>query len=123
VETTALRRPLPCLRREGTEPPIQQSRFDKGKAQGHFCPVPVATLPLFSLQRQIRQPHRLAQFLAALCPNAVVTKLDFQLILPRTANTTATLRGQPGACLQRPAPSHRKRYCNNGVALNFHSRL
>jgi peptide-methionine (R)-S-oxide reductase len=104
------------LRREGTEPPFS-SALNGEKRKGTFhCAG--CDLPLFSSTAKYDSGTGWPSFWQPL-PEAIATKLDFKLIVPRTEYHCRRCGGHQGHVFgDGPRPSG-KRYCNNGVALSF----
>jgi peptide-methionine (R)-S-oxide reductase len=55
-------------------------------------------------------------------PEAVGTKTDFKIVYPRTEYHCVRCGGHQGHVFDDGPQPTGKRYCNNGVALNFVSR-
>jgi peptide-methionine (R)-S-oxide reductase len=104
------------LRHEGTERPWT-SAFNTEKRTGTYqCAG--CELPLFAHSMKFDSGTGWPSFFAAL-PDALQTRTDFKMILPRTEYHCARCGGHQGHVFDDgPKPSG-KRYCNNGVALRF----
>lgn len=104
------------LRLEATEPPFS-SALNKEKRSGVYrCAG--CRLPLFASETKFESGTGWPSFWQPI-PEAVGTKVDFKLLVPRTEYHCRRCGGHQGHVFNDgPKPSG-LRYCNNGVALVF----
>ena len=104
------------LRKEATERPWTSPLNDE-KRPGVFACAGCG-YHLFSSDKKFDSGTGWPSFFDVI-PNAVGTKTDFKLVLPRTEYHCARCEGHQGHVFNDgPSPTG-LRYCNNGVALAF----
>ena len=104
---------------EATERP-GSSPLNQEKHDGTFV-CAACSLPLFDSSRKYDSGTGWPSFWQPL-DGALATRTDYKLIYPRTEYHCVRCGGHQGHVFDDGPPPTGKRYCNNGVALNFVSR-
>ena len=104
------------LRRESTERPFTSALNDEKREGVYVCAG--CDLPVFTSQMKFDSGTGWPSFFTAI-PDALETKKDFKLILPRTEYHCAKCGGHHGHVFKDGPQPTGERWCNNGVALRF----
>lgn len=104
------------LRKEGTESPFS-SPLNEEKRMGRYqCAG--CQLDLFTSKMKFDSGTGWPSFTTTI-PGHMETRIDYRLFVPRTEYHCARCGGHQGHVFEDGPPPLHKRWCNNGIALNF----
>jgi peptide-methionine (R)-S-oxide reductase len=104
------------LREEATERPYTSKLLSEKRAGKFVCAG--CALPLFDAKHKYDSGTGWPSFYQAL-PDALETKTDYKLVLPRTEYHCRRCGGHHGHIFKDGPQPTGLRYCNNGIALDF----
>ena len=106
------------LLKEGTERPFTSDLNDEKRDGIYACAG--CDLPLFNANAKYDSGTGWPSFFSAI-PNHIGTSTDYKLIFPRTEYHCVRCGGHQGHLFKDGPQPTGLRYCNNGVALKFHT--
>ncbi|MEC8066959.1 MAG: peptide-methionine (R)-S-oxide reductase MsrB [Pseudomonadota bacterium] len=104
------------LRKEGTEKPWSSPLNDENREGVYHCAG--CDFPLFTSEMKYDSGTGWPSFYTHI-KDALETKLDFKLIVPRTEYHCARCGGHQGHVFKDGPEPTGQRWCNNGEALKF----
>lgn len=105
------------LRREATERPGSSPLNNEKRAGSYHCAG--CDLELFTSEMKYESGTGWPSFFDVI-PDRVGTRRDFKLVWPRTEYHCARCGGHQGHVFNDGPKPTGLRYCNNGIALQFH---